>query len=94
MVEYCDMDVIVLEKVYEKLQPYTKPKVNYSVLRGGEKFGRPNCQSYEIRLRKTYTTPAGTIQHYMSCNSCNKSSYKINNKTFIDFLQWKMKNNM
>lgn len=94
MVEYCDMDVIVLEKVFEKLQSYTKPKVNYSVLRGGEKFGCPNCQSYEIRLRKTYTTPAGTIQHYMSCNSCNKSSYKINNKTFIDFLQFKMKNNL
>jgi hypothetical protein len=94
MVEYCDMDVIVLEKVFEELQPYTKPKVNYSVLRGGEKFGCPNCQSYEIRLRKTYTTPAGTIQHYMSCNSCNKSSYKINNKTFIDYLKWKMKNNL
>jgi hypothetical protein len=84
----------LLEKVFEKLQPYTKPKVNYSVLRGGEKFGCPECQSYEIRLRKTYTTPAGTIQHYMSCKSCNKSSYKINNKTFIDYLQWKMKNNL
>jgi hypothetical protein len=94
MVEYCDMDVIVLEKVFEELQPYTKPKVNYSVLRGGDKFGCPNCQSHDIRLRKTYTTPAGTIQHYMSCNSCNKSSYKINNKTFIDYLQWKMKNNL
>ena len=93
MVEYCDMDVIVLEKVFEKLQPYTKKKVNYAVLRGGEKFECPECGSYNIRMRKTYTTAAGTIQHYMSCE-CGNSSYKINNKTFIDWLQWKMKNNI
>jgi transposase-like protein len=93
MVEYCDMDVIVLEKVFEKLQPYTKKKVNYAVLRGGEKFECPECGSFNIRMRKTYTTAAGTIQHYMSCE-CGNSSYKINNKTFIDWLQWKMKNNI
>lgn len=94
MVEYCDMDVLVLEKVFHKIQPYTKHKVNYSVLRGGDKFGCPECQSNNVRLRNTYTTPAGTIQHYMSCNSCHKNSFKINNKTFMDFLQWKMKNNL
>ena len=94
MVEYCDMDVLVLEKVFHKIQPYTKHKVNYSVLRGGDKFGCPECQSNNVRLRNTYTTPAGTIQHYMSCNSCHKNSFKINNKTFMDFLQYKMKNNL
>lgn len=94
MVEYCDMDVLVLEKVFHKIQPYTKHKVNYSVLGGGDKFGCPECQSNNVRLRNTYTTPAGTIQHYMSCNSCHKNSFKINNKTFMDFLQYKMKNNL
>ncbi|CAB4154236.1 COG3359 Predicted exonuclease [uncultured Caudovirales phage] len=94
MVEYCDMDVLVLEKVFHKIQPYTKHKINYSVLRGGDKFGCPECQSNNVRLRNTYTTPAGTIQHYMSCNNCHKNSFKINNKTFMDFLQYKMKNNL
>ena len=84
----------VLEKVYEKLAPYSKKKVNYSVLRGGEKFGCPECQSYDIRLRKTYTTAAGTIQHYLTCKECNRASYKVNNKTFIDWLQWKARNNV
>lgn len=94
MVEYCDHDVVILEKVYQKMKPYIKHKVNYSVLHGGDKWSCPECQSNKVRLRNTYTTPAGTIQHYMSCNNCNKTSYKINNKTFMDFLQWKIRNNL
>lgn len=86
MVQYCEMDVEVLEKVYHKLRPYTKHKVNYAVLRGEEKYCCPNCGTPNVRLRKTYTTAQGTIQHYMTCKECD-NYYKVNNKTYIEFLK-------
>jgi DNA polymerase elongation subunit (family B) len=95
MVEYCDMDVVVLEKVYERLAPYTKHKVNYAVLRGGEKFECPNCGKLP-HYKSMYTTSAGTIQHRMQCSDrkvCNKK-FTINNKTYMDFIQFKMRNNL
>jgi len=95
MVEYCDMDVVVLEKVYEKLAPYTKHKINYAVLRGGEKFECPECGSLGT-LKTTWTTAAGTIQHRMRCGdrgNCSRT-FTINNKTYIDLLKFKMKNNI
>jgi len=90
---YCDGDVITLEEVYQKLRPYVRNKSNYTVLRGGDKFSCPECGTNHIGLNKTYTTAAGTIQHYMKCKEC-KQPYKINNKTYMDFLQFKIKNNI
>jgi hypothetical protein len=95
MVEYCDMDVKVLEKVYERLAPYTKHKVNYAVLRGGEKFECPNCGKL-ANYKSMYTTAGGTITHRMQCSDrqvCNKK-FTINNKTYMDFIQFKMRNNL
>lgn len=94
MVEYCDMDVIVLEKVYQKLAPYSKHKLNYAVLRGGEKFECPECGTTHVRKRKTYTTAAGTIKHCLNClEGCNVS-YVVNNKTYIDFVKYKARYNI
>ncbi|HPQ79912.1 MAG TPA: hypothetical protein PLG47_05630, partial [Candidatus Dojkabacteria bacterium] len=92
MLYYCDGDVITLEAVFNKLRPYVKHKVNYAVLKGGEKFDCPECNSL-ARWNKTYTTSAGTIQHYMKCrdNTCN-TYFKVNNKTYMDYLRYKMVN--
>ena len=90
MVEYCDMDVIVLEKVFEKLRPYSNKGINYATLNGEDKFCCPNCGTENVRVRKTYTTRQGTLQHYMTCNPCN-TNYKVNNKTYIDFIRHKHK---
>jgi hypothetical protein len=43
-----------------------------------------------------YTTAAGTIQHHMQCSDrkeCNRK-FKFNNKTYMDFIQFKMRNNI
>jgi len=99
MVHYCDGDILSLEAVFKKLLPYTKPTMNYGVLRGvGEKFSCPSCGGHDVGLNKTYTTAAGTIQHYMICNTrkCDsyRRTYKVNNKQFMDFLQFKIVNNI
>ena len=92
MVDYCKVDVEILEKVFLKLNPYTKPSKQYAVLRGGEKFQCPECGRL-ANYKTKHTTPAGTIQHRMQCSDrvdCRKQ-FIINNKTYIDFLQYKMK---
>lgn len=90
MIEYCKMDVEVLEKVHQKLNPYTKPKTQYAVLRGGEKFECPECGKLG-NYKSMITTAHGTIKHRMQCSDrkqCRKQWY-INNKTYMDFLKFK-----
>jgi predicted PolB exonuclease-like 3'-5' exonuclease len=92
---YCDGDVETLEQVYQKLKPYTQHKTNYAVLRGGEKFDCPECGKLPYH-NKTRTTAAGTIQHYMKCGSKDgcKTYFKINNKTYMDYIKFKIRNNI
>jgi len=92
---YCDGDVITLEEVYNKLKPYVRNKSNYAVLTGGDRFSCPECNSNHVHLNKTYTTAAGTLQHFMRCadKSC-RQPFKINNKTYQDFLSFKIRNNI
>ena len=65
MHKYCDGDVITLEEVYNKLRPYARNKFNYSVAKGGGKYACPECGSVHVGINKTYTTAAGTIQHFV-----------------------------
>jgi hypothetical protein len=90
---YCDGDIVTLKEVYYKMQPFILHQFNYAVKNGGEKFHCPECGKLGC-WNKTYTTAAGTIQHYMRCRDkqgCNKM-YKINNKTYQDYLRYCMLN--
>ena len=94
MLSYGDGDIISLEEVFNKIKKYVSPNQHYAVLRGGDKFECPECGSLG-RLKKTYTTAAGTIQHYFSCRDTECiTSFKINNKTYMNYLQYKMINNI
>src|SRR5690606_22237071 len=41
MIEYCDMDVVLLEKVYNKLVSWENPKMHLGVLQGKTKQTSP-----------------------------------------------------
>ena len=93
MVNYCKQDVVILEKVFQKLNQYSKPKTNYAVLRGGEKFDCPECGRLG-NYKAMITTAHGTIKHRMQCSDrkeCRKQ-WHINNKTYMDFMRFKLKN--
>ncbi len=92
---YCDGDVETLEQVYEKLQPYVRPNMHYAVLRGGEKYECPNCGKLP-HYKQQYTTAAGTVQHYLQCSDRKecKTLFKVNDKTYMDYLQFKVRNNI
>ncbi len=93
MVEYCKQDVVILEKVFQKLNPYSKPKTNYAVLKGGDKYECPECGKLG-NYKSMRTTAHGTIKHRMQCSdrtNCRKQ-WTINNKTYKDFIRFKFNN--
>ncbi len=94
MIYYCDGDILSLEAVFNKLLPYARPNTHYGVLRGGEKFHCPECGKLP-KWNKTYTTAAGTIQHYMKCRDTKCNTYfKVNNKTYQDYFKFKVLNGL
>ena len=92
---YCDGDVETLEQVFQLLRPYALHNINYAVLNGGEKYECPSCGKLP-HYKMAYTTAAGTLQHYMRCSDRKvcKTTFKVNNKTYMDYLQFKMRNNI
>lgn len=81
MVEYCEQDVVILEKVYNILNPVMSTKVHFGVLNGNEKFSCPSCGSNNIKLVKRRTTAAGTIKYQMQCLDCG-AYFTISEATF------------
>lgn len=91
MVEYNKQDVVVTEEIYLRLRKYMGHKIHLGVVNGEAKYTCPNCGGSNIKLYKTTVTPSGTIQRVMKCN-IDKVKYKISNKQYMNYLEFKMKN--
>lgn len=92
MVDYNRQDIVATEDVYLTLRKYMGHKTHFGVLNGEEKYTCPNCGTSNVSLYKTTITPAGTVQRIMICN-VDGTKYKITNKQYMKFLDFKMKNN-
>jgi hypothetical protein len=67
MVKYCEWDVVLLEKVYDKLAGFNAPKTHAGVLNGGEKWSCPHCGSIRVKRNVIRVSAAGTVTHQMVC---------------------------
>jgi len=65
MVEYCDMDVELLEKVYNKLVYWEKPKTHLGVIQDKVKQTSPISGTVNIEFVKSIVTNQGTVKHIM-----------------------------
>lgn len=72
MIDYCNRDVELLEKVFIKLEGYTKQKTHMAVEQGGDRCDCPYCGSEETQSRRQTTLASGVIKHKLSCNKCKK----------------------
>lgn len=72
MIKYCKIDVIRLEQVYNRLNPYTTAKTHVGVVMGKDKCTCPNCGSDENQSRGKLTSLSGIVKNRRSCNECNK----------------------
>lgn len=91
MVDYNVQDIVVTEDIYLQLRKYMGHKTHFGVLHGEEKFTCPNCGSYNVHMESTTVTPAGTVQRIMRCKE-DEVPYRLTNKLYMDYLQWKSKN--
>lgn len=73
MVDYCKHDVVLLEKVYNRLKNYTKHKVHVGALNGQPKCSCPECGSSNLISIQKLSTAAGTIKRRLLCEDCGKS---------------------
>lgn len=72
MIKYCKQDVILLEKVYKRIQPHSLPKVHYGVIFGHDRGTCPECGSDELIKSKSRTTATGLKKIQYKCGSCHK----------------------
>lgn len=88
MMEYCEQDVLLLEKIYNKFAAFTQPKVHVGVLNGENKQTSPYTGTTNIAHVKTTTTKAGTIRHTMKCLDTEKYFLMSN----MDYNKYKLIN--
>jgi hypothetical protein len=86
MVNYNKGDIVSTEELYVTLRPYFKHAIHFGVKDGLPKWVCPNTGSTNIKLLDTKYTPAGTVQRILYCEESG-TQYKVNNKTYMDFLQ-------
>ena len=85
MVDYCKMDVVLLERVYQELRTYAPHKFNYATAYGGEAHDCPNCESLNVHVSKTKTTAGGVLKKQMQCKDCG-TYYTISNRGYEKYL--------
>ena len=97
---YGDGDIISLKAVFKKFRPYVAPNSHYHselIQIGGRfvssKFMCPECGKLP-HYKQKYVTASGTVQHYMQCSDRKecKTLFKISNKSYMDYTEYKMRN--
>ena len=72
MVTYCKGDVILLEKIYNRLSSYIPAKVHHGVANGGDVCSCPECGSNSMVYTKKRYTSLGTVRVQLKCTDCGK----------------------
>jgi DNA polymerase elongation subunit (family B) len=72
MVSYCKQDVVLLEKVFQKLNPYIPVKTNAAVMFHRSAIACPECLSENTAVNKHRITAAGIRYVGLQCKSCGK----------------------
>lgn len=72
MVNYCEGDVILLEKVFKRMSSHIAPKHHYGVEAGKDKTSCPECGSDESKVNQTRISAAGVRRVQLECKSCGK----------------------
>lgn len=68
MVSYCKQDVLLLEKVFNKMNSYIVPKSNFAT----HIHHCPECNSKNTQVAKRRITAAGTKKIQFTCKDCGK----------------------
>jgi len=84
MKKYNKQDVLLLEKVYKKLRPWTPRHPNLSVFGKEDRPVCPHCASEKMYKDGKYHTNTNTYQAWecQDCGGWSRSRQHINSKTY------------
>jgi hypothetical protein len=91
MVRYCNRDVHLLERVWDKLRGYAPATTHEAVTQSGNTKDRwkcPHCASDDVVTNKRRATATGMVRWSMQCKSCGKY-YSIANSVHDWYLEEK-----
>jgi uncharacterized protein YprB with RNaseH-like and TPR domain len=77
MTDYCKVDVLRLEEVYTKMEPYLKPKSSIA----DYKCNCPRCNSENVGVRSHKITAAGVKYVQLQCKNCG-CYHKVTENSF------------
>lgn len=83
MVKYCKRDVELLEKVFLKMQGYSKPKTHIGVFAGEGKESCPYCACTDYKLNNRRVSTTGIVRITLLCKGCFKY-YTVGLKVYND----------
>ena len=72
MVDYCKMDVELLEKIFLLLEGFAKPKTHAGMFMGADNCSCPYCGSEKTHYKQSRVSSNGTIKCQMKCYECDK----------------------
>lgn len=88
MVTYCQNDVVLLEKVYNRMSSYIPAKTHHGILMGHDKASCPECGSEKMVLSKKRLSALGTMRVQLQCKGCGKY-HTVSEKTYTDLTESK-----
>jgi len=86
MVSYCKNDVVILEKVWDRIKSFYKPKSHVGVLKGFDRWTCPHEGSKKVHKDKTRVTSSGMLRHQMVCRECGRY-FTIPNAVYNKYLE-------
>lgn len=85
MIKYCKRDVVLLEEVFNQIQPYITHNTHHGVLHGEYAYSCPNCGSNDSKVHMTRTTKMGTVRRSMVCKDC-RQMFTLSNRAYLQKL--------
>lgn len=92
MVKYCEQDVLILQKVFEKVYKYSEVNIHTGVSYGDHRWTCDKCGSQQINSNGSRTLKSGTVRYRLRCVSCN-SSRTVPPTVYKSFLIWQYEKN-
>ena len=85
MVEYCQGDVLLLERVWKKLNHAAKPKSHAGVMSGGYKWSCPYDGGTNVVTNQRQVSAKGVLSWVMRCKDCG-AHYTISDSVHEEYL--------
>tara|TARA_Y100000114_G_C11747296_1_gene322324 strand:+ start:437 stop:1237 length:801 start_codon:yes stop_codon:yes gene_type:complete len=88
MIKYCKKDVLLLQRVYDKLIEYSQDSTHLGVVEGRDAWSCPKCGSEQVHRYNTRVSAKGVKSYQMHCKVCGRY-YFISQTNLNKYIEYK-----